>query len=291
MPDSAPIPHLAVAIVCKNNEATIGRTLEAVRALAGRIVAVDSGSTDGTIALLEAAGAEVVRSDWLGHVRTKQKALELADRPWALCLDSDESPDDELCADIRRRLHDPQAGGVSAFALRRKVWYRDRPLNYAWQPEWRVRLVRAGSARWGGHDPHDALLPVDASARVERLSGVLRHDSFATFAEHLRKQWAHADVAARSARGAGRRTSALRMCLSPAGAMAKQVVLKRAFLDGVGGWLAAGSTAAGTLMKHMILLELQHAGEGSSPKPEPRQPPPAEPPQNPQNPPPAPARG
>ena len=44
---------VSVAIVCKDNAATIGRTLESVRGWSSEIVAVDSGSTDGTLELLE----------------------------------------------------------------------------------------------------------------------------------------------------------------------------------------------------------------------------------------------
>jgi glycosyltransferase involved in cell wall biosynthesis len=68
--------QLSVAIVCRNNEATIGRTLESVRGLGAEIVAVDSGSVDGTIGLLEAAGARIIRSDWKGFFATKQLALD-----------------------------------------------------------------------------------------------------------------------------------------------------------------------------------------------------------------------
>jgi hypothetical protein len=52
------------------------------------------------------------------------------------------------------------------------------------------------------------------------------------------------------------------MATSPVGAFLKQVVLKSAWRDGYAGWLAAGSTAAGSLMKHMALLELQHGEQG-----------------------------
>src|SRR5690606_38535587 len=85
-------PRLSVAIVCRDNIGTIGRTVESVSGLADEIVAVDSGSTDGTIELLEAAGARVLHTDWKGHVATKQMALEACGREWILCLDSDESP-------------------------------------------------------------------------------------------------------------------------------------------------------------------------------------------------------
>jgi glycosyltransferase involved in cell wall biosynthesis len=250
------LPPLSIATVCRNNVKTMGAVLEAVKPLVeatrGEIVAVDSGSTDGTIELLEAAGARVVRSEWLGHVKTKQKALDEAAGPWVLCLDSDEPPTPGLIASILKELEAPRAG---AYRMIRKVWYRGEPLRYAWQPEWRLRLVKKGSAAWAGEDPHDRL-EAEAGVVVMDLAGDLRHDSFETFADHLAKQVALSRIAARSAYAAGRRSSVWRMATSPVGAFLKQVVLKQAWRDGVAGWLAAGTTAAGALMKHMMLLEL-----------------------------------
>ena len=261
------IPSLVVAIVCKDNAGTIGRTLDSVADLAGAVLAIDSGSTDETIDILERHGASVERSDWLGHVRTKQLALEkavaLPGAQWALCLDSDESLDDALRASVRDAVTGD--GGPACYELNRQTWYRGRPLRYVWQPERRVRLVRAGAASWGGLDPHDALLPADRSAPVGRLAGSLRHDSFPTFEAHLRTQWAHATTMARSLHAAGKRGSVTRLLVSPPGAMFKQLVLKRGMLDGVPGLLAAASTAAAALMKHATLLELSRADRRSVP--------------------------
>lgn len=254
--EPAGAPGLSVAIVCRSNEATIGRTLESVRGLATEIVAVDSGSTDGTIELLEAAGARVVRQEWLGHVRTKQIALELCTQGWVLCLDSDESLTDALRASVFAALenNDPTCAG---YEVNRKVWWAGSFLEHAWQPEWRLRLVRRGSAKWGGYDPHDALATFPGAGRIERLAGDLRHDSFATMADHLAAQVAHARVAARSYAAMGRRASALTLVTSPVGAWLKQVALRSAWRDGWRGWSAASATAAATLMKHLALLELQ----------------------------------
>lgn len=264
-----PPANLSVAIVCKDSGATIGRTLESVRNLAAEIVAVDSGSTDRTIPLLEAAGARVVRSEWLGHVRTKQKALELCTGAWVLCLDSDESLEPDLAASVRGALARPGAG-VDGYEVNRRTYYRARPLRHAWQPEWRLRLVRRGAAAWGGLDPHDQLR-LASGGRAARLAGVLRHDSFPTFAEHMRKQWLHATTMARSLHGAGVRGSYARLLLSPTGAMVKQLVLKRGVLDGYPGWLAAASTAVAALIKHATLIELDQSGDPARPGPsEPR---------------------
>lgn len=252
---------ISIAIVCKDSAATIGRTLESVRPWADEIVAVDSGSRDGTIAMLEAAGARVIASEWLGHIRTKQKALEACTRPWVLCLDSDESVEPELAASIAAAVRGG-AGGPSGYSMNRRTYYRDRPLRHAWQPEWRLRLVKRGSASWGGHDPHDVLRLHAGQGDAARLAGHLRHDSFPTFTEHLRKQWFHATTMAASLHAAGKRGSYLSLIASPPGAFIKQLVLKRGFLDGYAGWLAAASTACAALIKHAALIELDRGGRG-----------------------------
>lgn len=255
---------LSVAIVCRDNESTIGRTLESVRGLAGEIVALDSGSTDGTLALLREHGARVIETEWKGHVSTKQLALEACTGEWILSLDSDESLEPDLRTAVAEVIERNDAS-IAGYRVRRKVFYRGRFLEHAWQPEWRLRLVRRGRARWGGLDPHDKLSLVGgeagAAGRVLDLPGTLRHDSFLTFAEHLSAQARHARTMAESMRREGRRGSLARLVTSPVGAFLKQIVVKQAWRDGLPGWLAAGSTAAGTLMKHMILLESGLEGE------------------------------
>lgn len=254
-------PPLSVAIVCKNNADTIGRTLESVRGIATEIVAVDSGSTDGTIELLEHHGARIIHSPWLGHVKTKQMALEACVSPWVLCLDSDESLDETARAWLIDKV--PQLSRDSEphqFWFRRVTWYADRPLQFAWQPEWRVRLVWKKAFRWGGLDPHDQLMQSSGkSPRFDRglaAQGSIRHDSIGTWGQFLAKQTTHARTMAASLHASGVTGSVWKMVTSPVGAFLKQVVLKQAWRDGWAGWAAAGSTAASAYMKHAMLLEL-----------------------------------
>lgn len=247
---------LSIAIVCKNNQATIGRTLDALKGWVGEIVALDNGSTDQTIPMLEAAGARVVPTEWLGHVKTKQKALDEAKGPWVLCLDSDESVEPDLRASIERAL----GGGavredVHGFRVNRKVWYAGGFLNHAWQPEWRLRLVRKGSAAWGGIDPHDELRLLEGRGRPIDLPGTLRHDAFDDFADFLVKQVQYGKITARGLHAQGKRGGVLRLVTSPPGAFLKQIILKQAFLDGWRGWLAATATAVAAAAKHAALIE------------------------------------
>ena len=253
MADAEPLP-ISVAIVCKDSSRTIGRVLDSVAGWTAEIVAVDSGSSDGTIEILERSGARVIRSEWLGHVKTKQKALEACAQAWVLCLDSDEPVEPDLRASIGAFVRE-DGRGVDGAMVNRKIWYRGRFLNHAWQPEWRLRLVRAGAAAWGGHDPHDKL-ELTGGGPVEKLAGTLRHESFESFADQFAKDSGYARLMAKNLHGAGRRGSRARCVMSPVGAFLKQMVIKQAWRDGRAGWLAALATANATLQKHAVLLEL-----------------------------------
>lgn len=253
-----PLP-LSVAIVCKNNQSTIERTLASVAGMAAEILAVDSGSTDGTIPLLERYESKVIRSPWLGYVKTKQLALDSCSQPWVLSLDSDESAEPDLAAAIKAAVErdDP---AITGYEVNRKVYYHDKPLNFVWQPEWRMRLVRKGRAVWAGLDPHDRLDLIPTTASSGKLAGILRHDSIPTFSEWLPKATGHARLMASTSFAAGKRSSIANVLFAPPAAMFKQIVLKQAWRDGWPGWLAAGSFAAYVMMKHIALVELTRGG-------------------------------
>lgn len=266
---------VAAAIVCKDAARTIERTIESLEGWTREIVAIDSGSTDGTLEFLKRRGVRVIEHEWLGHVRTKQLALvEAAEGDgvdWVLSLDADESVGAELRASVLELAARDDPETVAA-RVNRKIWYRGRFLEHAWQPERRLRLVRAGgvrrgSVRWTGLDPHDVLQADGDAGRVVDLVGTLRHDSFELFADQLGKDTGYARLMAQNLHAAGARGRRLRCLTSPIGAFLKQMVVKQAWRDGAPGWLAALATASATLQKHAILLELDHLDreEGSTP--------------------------
>ena len=250
-----PLP-LSIVIVCKDNAGTIGRTLESVRGLGSEVVAVDSGSTDGTLDLLSAHGARVIERPWMGYVKTKQFALEQCRQPWALSLDSDESLEPTLRRAIEA-LDLERNDGPTGYRMNRRVFYRGRFFAHTWQPEWRLRLVRTGLYHWQGYDPHDELKPIGPGQRVEALPGDLRHESFTGFEDLLRKHVGHARLMAQSLHVAGHRVGPAKLVISPVAAFLRQAVVRRGYKDGTRGWAAAGAMAAYTLMKYVCLLDLQ----------------------------------
>jgi hypothetical protein len=259
---------LSIAIVCCNNARTIGRTLESVAGLGAEIVAVDSGSTDGTLDLLEGVGARIIRTQWRGFVATKQMALEACGQPWVFAIDSDES----LLPELRKAVQQALVGDppeIAGYEVNRQVWYRGRPLRHTWQPEWRLRLVRRQLAAWAGLEPHDYLTLRPGSARG-RLAGVLRHDSIGSFAEFAAKQAVHARVMAESLHRTGKRGRLSALVTSSTGAFLKQLIVKQGWRDGWPGWLAAASMASAALTKHAILIELTRTTGGAGPEVDPR---------------------
>lgn len=88
--------------------------LAAVDGLWDQFIAVDTGSVDGSAALLEKAGAQVVSFPWVDDFSAARNAsLNEATGSWILFLDADERPGDQLKGQIRALLDDPQAGAAT----------------------------------------------------------------------------------------------------------------------------------------------------------------------------------
>ena len=94
-------------IPCRNNQRTMGRVLDSIRPLASQLVIVDSGSTDSTLDLVNAARqwgtCEVllIETHWRGFVKTKQLALDACTSDYTLWLDSDEPVSPKLAQSIK----------------------------------------------------------------------------------------------------------------------------------------------------------------------------------------------
>ncbi len=254
MTDPSSSLDLCVAITTFDSMRTIQRTLDSVAPIASRIVVVDSGSTDGTDDLCRSAGAEVIHHHWDGPTKQKQFAIDqCATHRWVLLLDSDESLEPQLQSSISRVVadDDPRYRG---WRMNRKVWFLGNWLHHAFQPEWRLRLVRGGTGRVvgigpGGRGGHDR---IEIEGRVGRLVGDCRHDSWADLREMCLRNLNLAERAAEHNPGGG---TLLHLLISPAAAFFKQLVIKRAFLDGWRGVIASGGTASQALLKHLFIAE------------------------------------
>ena len=84
-------PQLALVVIARNEARCIARCLNSARAWVDKIVVLDTGSSDDTMAIAQACGAEVHQAVWTDDFSAaRNTALALADADWHLVLDADE---------------------------------------------------------------------------------------------------------------------------------------------------------------------------------------------------------
>jgi tetratricopeptide (TPR) repeat protein len=82
---------LSLCMIVKDEEAMLGRCLEAVRGAVDEIVVVDTGSSDRTVEIAESFGARVLHHDWDGDFSAARNAsFAAATGDWVMYLDADE---------------------------------------------------------------------------------------------------------------------------------------------------------------------------------------------------------
>ncbi|BDG08002.1 glycosyltransferase family 2 protein [Anaeromyxobacter paludicola] len=168
-------PRLSLCLLVRDEAELLPRFLAAARGLWDELVAVDTGSSDATPALLAAAGARVLRRPWTGDFAAGRNAgLEVARGEWIAWLDPDELVSPALVAEARRALADPAAGAAS---LRMR-----NHLPHGHVREARLlRLFRADPAIRFRHAIHEDVGP-DVAAMLARtgrrrvdLEGAVEH--------------------------------------------------------------------------------------------------------------------
>jgi glycosyltransferase involved in cell wall biosynthesis len=163
---------VSVVILTLNEEKHLPACLASV-ARADDVVVLDSGSTDRTIEIAQAAGARVFRHPFRNFAQQRnfaQTDIPFA-HPWVFHLDADEQMQSELLAACAAIPADAPLDGF--YAAPRMIfhgrWLR-RCTDY---PAWQARYVRAPQFRFlqVGHGQREA-----PDMRMGRLAGDYLHD-------------------------------------------------------------------------------------------------------------------
>jgi GT2 family glycosyltransferase/tetratricopeptide (TPR) repeat protein len=143
-------PLLSAALIVKNEERLLPSCLASLRGLVDEIVVYDTGSTDGTVAIAEEAGAKVIQGYWDDDfARARNAALEHCKSEWVLSIDADEVVEgstsqfrqhlslaldfDVLLVEIQNLGGTEESNSVTLAHRMSRVFRRDRA-------EWRHRL-------------------------------------------------------------------------------------------------------------------------------------------------------
>lgn len=162
-------------ILTKNEAKNIEKCIRSAQQIAKRVVIVDSGSTDDTVALAEANGAEVYTHEWQGHAAQFNWALDACNiqTQWVFRLDADERISKELAEEIHQVLHSPTSENADGYAMRWYVYFMNKKMRYGGTHKpYFLRLFRFGKGRVENKlmDEH-----IIVDGLVQNLSGSLIH--------------------------------------------------------------------------------------------------------------------
>jgi glycosyltransferase involved in cell wall biosynthesis len=175
--EGAGAASLTVVILTYNEEQHIDRAIASLAALSPRVVVVDSGSRDQTVALAKARGAEVLVHPFVNQAQQFQWAMDHAavTSDWVMRLDADEVIEADLAAEILTGLP-TLPRDVTGVNLRRKHIFMGRWIRHGGRfPLTMLRLWRRNKAhieqRW--MDEHMVL---EEGRAVTFLGGFADHN-------------------------------------------------------------------------------------------------------------------
>jgi glycosyltransferase involved in cell wall biosynthesis len=181
---------ITVLIATRDEEVHIGRCVDSARHL-GRVVVVDAGSADATVEIARAHGAEVLEHPWEGYAAQKNWALDHAgvETPWVFLLDADEYLPRAALEEVAAAA---ASGRATGFYIPRLYVFLGQPLRHAWwYPDYQLRLLRFGRARFEERRVHEHLI-VDGP--VEYLKHPLVHENLKGLSAFVERHNRYSDL-------------------------------------------------------------------------------------------------
>ena len=249
------MPPVSAVIIAFNEADRIGDCLASLD-FCDDIVVVDSGSTDATRAVCEAAGARVLHRDFDGFRSQKDFAVQQATHDWVLCLDADE----RVSPALRDAILAARAGGfagAAGYRFARLSEYFGKFLRHGnAYPDRVLRLFDRRRGGWRGtREIHEA---ASVDGPVQTLPGDLIHHPYRSLAQFLTKTQRYARMMAEHDHARGKRASLAKLVLSPAWRFWRGYVFRLGFLDGWHGLVYAYLRANYVRQKTIMLWMLQH---------------------------------
>ncbi len=138
---------VTVVIPTRNEARHLARCLEAIRCFS-EVYVVDSQSTDSTVEIARAFGAEVVQFHYHGGwPKKRQWALDSLSfqNDWVLLLDADEVLTPDSANEIREAIRDPHLIGYRVFL---RLNFLGRELRFGGNGFWKLSLFRRGKGHF-----------------------------------------------------------------------------------------------------------------------------------------------
>lgn len=196
---------------------------------ADRVVVFDSYSDDETVTIAQNAGAVVMLSRFQNYAQQRNAALDAVESEWVFFVDADERGTPLLAAEIRDVI--ASRNETAWYVPRHNYIFNRLTLGAGWFPDYQLRLLRRGCARYER--------PVHEIAVVDGEIGYLRrpliHYNYRDKAHFHAKQRAYTDYDATILQQQGVRPRPHNFILQPLRQFWWRLVTLRGYQDGAHG--------------------------------------------------------
>jgi glycosyltransferase involved in cell wall biosynthesis len=252
---------LTIVVLTKNESKNLSRCLDAIPAKY-RVVVVDSGSQDDTVAIAKSRGCEIYLQSWLGFAGQRNFALQCCgiNKGWILFVDADEFYPPDFYAWFESNPIELDA--VDVLMIPSFLFFCGRKLRFApGYPIFHPRLVRAGMAPFVvGHAGHSETV----AAGVRLSYGHIPYDHYFFNGDLCGWMVKHIDLARQEAvlrkPQDGNLTSRARLSLLFGSSFLRvplrfmyHYILRRGFKDGYPGFVYSLMNAWYELTKYVII--------------------------------------
>lgn len=232
-------PRISVCIVCRNEADRLGPCLESV-AWADEVLVMDLASTDGSAELARRHGVRVISREPVPIVEwVRNEIAAAATGEWILALDPDERITPGLAEELRRVAARDDLDAVVIPRMNYDLGYP--PSNPFERYEPQLRMYRKSRVTWPTAPNKLPQVPEERRHQIAaRDELVMVHDRSRNIPEVLDRIVRYAPLQAQSMIDRGEVFTARAMLASLGSRTYRQLVLGRAWRDGVPGLLRVG---------------------------------------------------
>lgn len=243
---------ISVTILTKNSQKYLKEVLLSLQ-MFEEVLLYDTGSTDETLNIaMTFPNVKIHRGEFSGFGPTHNKASDSAKHDWILSIDSDEVVTEEMAAEIRRVVLNPNA----VYSFPRHNYYRGKFIKWCgWYPDRQFRLYHRKHTRFTDAQVHEAVV-IENMHHIP-LNAPLRHYSYENVSDFLSKMQSYSELFAVQNKGK-KKSSISKAILHGWFAFFKSYVLKRGFMGGYEGFVISVYNGNTAFYKYLKLLEANH---------------------------------
>ncbi|MBN4067141.1 glycosyltransferase family 2 protein [Simkania negevensis] len=240
---------ISVTILACNAEEYIERVLSPL-VLFDEVVVCDTGSTDSTVAIAEQfQNVKICHSPFVGFGKLHNTVACQASHDWILSLDSDEVMTSALIEEILSLSLDKE----SVYSFPFHNYFNGRWIRCCgWYPDRHIRLYHRGRTQFTENYVHEGIIA--RGLEEVRLLNPVRHYSYSSISDFLRKMQLYTDLFAEEYQG--RKNSSLFKAITHgAFAFVKNYFFKMGCFYGYEGYLISAYQSQTAFYKYLKLME------------------------------------